>query len=48
MQLSQKLRGLSRESLRTWIFYQKPSTPTNVHAGFIYGLGLLGYLDALN
>ncbi|CAD8214154.1 unnamed protein product [Paramecium pentaurelia] len=48
LQLSKKLKGLSQESLRTWIFYQKPQNPSNIHGGFMLGLGLLGYLNSFN
>ena len=32
--------------LRTWIFYQRPETPKNDHGGYLFGLGLLGFLDS--
>ena len=32
--------------LRTWIFYQRPEVPKNEHGGYLFGLGLLGFLDS--
>ena len=46
LKLSKELINYNQESLKTWIFYQKPETVEFSHGGFMLGLGLLGYLDS--
>lgn len=40
--------ALHPENLKTWIFYQRPETMEYEHGGFLFGLGLLGYLDSFS
>lgn len=44
LRLSRHVIPLSEDHLKTWIFYQKPDTPRRDHSGFLFSLGLLGYL----
>lgn len=39
------MEGLERESLRTWIDYQRTDSPRHDHAGLLYGLGLQGLFN---
>lgn len=48
LKLSKEIMTLNQESLKTWIFYQKPDTLEYAHGGFLLGLGLLGYLDSFS
>jgi len=46
LKLSKEIININQESLKTWIFYQKPETLEFSHGGFLLGLGMLGYLDS--
>lgn len=46
LRISKEGIGMSGNHLRTWIFYQRPESPKYEHAGFLLGLGLLGYLSS--
>ena len=42
LKLSKEIININQESLKTWIFYQKPETLEFSHGGFLLGLGMLG------
>lgn len=48
IRLSNEVLSVNPESLKTWIFYQKPETLDFEHGGFLMGLGLLGYLESFS
>ena len=37
----------SRQNIRTWICYNRPSAPSYAHAGFVFAQGLNGHLTCL-
>lgn len=46
VRLSKTAFSGNQNHLRTWIFYQKPESPRYDHGGFLFGLGMLGYLSS--